>query len=300
VEVEEVITCLPCNISRTPLVNRVCGQNYAAMPGEWNFVGDCDMDSLQFTDSGNPECGTFTRTASIQTLSCQVPTSDTQTVSVSCPCSVTADNDVNRACDGNLASEDSDHSFGPNCIDQTISDSPFTSSCGSFTRTFSAKDKCGTLSSADQTVHVDCPRCTISGPPSVTRDCSANPGVLDGDFIKSAGCVGDIVVTDGAHPVSPQICGSFIREFTGQDKCGRPQDTKLSQTVSIVDNTPPNAICDGVVAFCSYPAASDNCSPVEDIIVHRDSSIVTQVFTVKDKCNNEKVVTCSSVCQDIV
>jgi len=119
---------------------------------------------------------------------------------------------------------------------------------GTYTRTWTATDACGNTATGAQTVNVvdDTPP-TLTVPPAAEKTCAECPGVNCFETATATDSCGGPPVSltmpvpdvfdrrDGCSEGSP--VGIYTRDWTATDACGNT--AKGSQTVTLVDNTPP-------------------------------------------------------------
>ena len=167
------------------------------------------------------------------------------------------------------------------------------------TRTFTATDDCGNVSTATQTITiVDTTSPTLTIPADYTAECSdAHP--MD-DATATDNC-GDVVI-DLVEQTIPGTCAgdyTITRTFTATDECGNA--TSATQTITIIDTTAPvfTSVPADYTAECSdeHPmgsaTASDNCGEVS-IAVNAVTTLgdcagdytITRTFTAIDDCGN--------------
>lgn len=184
-----------------------------------------------------------------------------------------------------------------------------TNGCGgsySVTRTWMAKDSCNNTSTASQTINVvdrtppiisalpgpstiECPATPSFTTPTVTDSCDPSPTLTSND-----------VRTNGSCPQAYSV----TRTWTASDHCGN--STAASQTINVVDTTPPvlnNVPADKTVACPSgTPApcdtagvtATDSCDPSPKLTCTQTISspdangtyTVTNCWTATDACGN--------------
>ncbi len=202
--------------------------------------------------------------------------------------------------------------FSDNCdpnLTITVNDVTTPGSCpGTFsrTRTTTATDDCGNSVSCSQTITVvdttppligqpganttiECPATPVFTPPTATDACDPNPAVIE---------VSD-VTTPGNCP------GTFTRTKTWRatDACGN-MSTTVSQTITVVDTTPPTITCPpGVTVQCladvpppvTSGIASDTCGSVTISSTDVNSpgpcgpacgGRIVRTYTATDACGN--------------
>ncbi|WP_344813254.1 hypothetical protein, partial [Chitinophaga oryziterrae] len=141
-------------------------------------------------------------------------------------------------------------------------------------RTWTATDRCGLTTSAQQTITVidrTAPVFTTTAPANITVNCDAVPAAVN--LTAKDDCAGMLtVVPIEVRQDIPGACTSnylLIRKWVIADACGNVSDT-LRQTITVKDLTPPvfNMVqpanitvdCDKVPAKTDL-TATDNCTP---------------------------------------
>ena len=238
------------------------------------------------------------------TVSCtQVITiDDTTPPSLTCPGDVTIDCSASTdpANTGEATATD-------DCSGVTVTYSDVsTGSCPEvLTRTWTAEDDCGNVSTCVQVITIDdTTPPSLTCPGDVTIDCSASTDPANtGTATATDDCSG---VTVTYSDVSTGSCPEVLtRTWTAEDDCGNV--STCVQVITIDDTTPPSLTCPGDVTIdCSAstdPAntgtatATDDCSGVT--VSYTDSragacpEVLTRTWTAEDDCGN--VSTCVQV-----
>src|SRR6185295_17442155 len=178
-----------------------------------------------------------------------------------------------------------------------------TDGCGTITRTWTATDACGNTTTATQTLTVvdNTPPVLVGVPAYATVQCDAIPApptvtATDNcDPTITVNYTESINVTDG--------CGTITRTWTATDACGNT--TTATQTLTVVDNTPPVLVgvpADATVQCDAIPApptvtATDNCDPTITVVFNETMSVVdgcgtiTRTWTATDVCGNTTTAT---------
>ena len=109
-----------------------------------------------------------------------------------------------------------------------------------------------------------------------------------------------------------EICGTITREWTATDDCGN--STSFTQTITVVDEEAPvincpvdlNLECEldeipDAMTTLQGVSASDNCTPVEDIVIELDGEdqvdcgdgvyVITRTYKATDACGNSSTCT---------
>ncbi|GAA0561306.1 gliding motility-associated C-terminal domain-containing protein [Chitinophaga japonensis] len=204
----------------------------------------------------------------------------------------------------------------------TFSDASTISGCTrTFTRTWTATDRCGLTTTASQTITVvdtEAPVFTSTRPADITVNCDAIPAAVNLNAYDS--CSGAIVVT----PVEtrqdiPGACASnyrIIRTWTATDGCNN--SATLTQTITVQDTTRPvfsvtpprdtTVNCDAVPAAPTL-TATDNCTPGTITVTATDTRqnipgacasnyLIIRTWMARDECGNTATVQQTITVQD--
>ncbi len=177
--------------------------------------------------------------------------------------------------------------------------------CPRITRTWAATDACGNSSTISQTVIiVDTTPPTLICAPEKTVQCGTiwrfDPPVV------TDGCSGTnvtlIVVSTVTNGTCPQV---ITRTWQAVDPCGNKSTNTCSQTVTVVDTTPPTITCApektvqcGTAWRFDAPVASDSCSGTNVTITIVSTvtnglcpQVITRTWRVTDACGNSATCT---------
>ena len=176
------------------------------------------------------------------------------------------------------------------------------------TRTWTAADACGNVSSCDQIITLE-----DSTPPQIT-ECPADI-VLSCDADTSTANTGVPLFTDDcgtnltvtwANEITPGSCPQNIviaRTFTVTDESGN--SSTCVQEIELVDNTAPELTCPADISVpfggstdpseTGTASATDNCSAIIDISYSDNTvgNIITRSWTAIDECGNS--ISCDQV-----
>jgi len=185
----------------------------------------------------------------------------------------------------------------------------------SILRAWTVTDACGNTTVLNQTITiVDTTAPTFTVPAAVTIECdaSSDPDNTGEILVKADNCDTDPAVTS-TDMVTPGSCvgqATITRTWTVTDACGNA--SSQTQTISVVDTTPPVITCpasasvEGSPSNCGWrlPAlvapVTDNCSADGDLTVTQNPPAGTALFgpgssavviTATDACGNESVCT---------
>jgi gliding motility-associated-like protein len=154
----------------------------------------------------------------------------------------------------------------------TFSDATSVNGCiRTFTRTWTATDRCGMTTTASQTITVVDnlpPVFTMPKPADITVNCDAIPPVVNLTAYDS--CAGNMtIVPTETRQNTPGACANnyrLIRTWTANDGCGNVAN--LTQIITVQDTTRP--------VF--------NMAPPKDTIVNCDAVPAAPVLTASDNC----------------
>ncbi|WP_344812475.1 hypothetical protein, partial [Chitinophaga oryziterrae] len=189
-------------------------------------------------------------------------------------------------------------------------------------RTWTATDRCGLTTSAQQTITVvdrTAPVFTTAAPANVTVDCDKVPAAVN--LTAKDDCAGMLtVVPIEVRQDIPGACTSnylLIRKWVIADACGNVSDT-LRQTVTVKDLTPPvfttaapaniTVDCDKVPAKTDL-TATDNCTPGVITVTPIDSIAtiagackqnyrIVRKWVATDNCGNTTILRQTITVQD--
>lgn len=175
------------------------------------------------------------------------------------------------------------------------------------TRTWSAEDNCGNVTTLSQIITVvdeTAPDLTI--PADETAECDNIPAI--GEASATDNCDADVLVEFIDEKTEPGDCENsytIIRIWRATDNCGN--STTLSQQIAVVDTTAPELTipADETVECDSIPqvgdaSATDNCD--DDVDVKFDGEVridgdcennysLERTWTATDNCGNETTLT---------
>lgn len=229
------------------------------------------------------------------------------TPKITCPADVTIECDAFTDPSNTGKATATDNCDADPKIDYT--DSFAAGSCpktGVITRTWTITDKFGKTDSCTQTITiVDSKAPVITGiGGETTIQCPATP--IFSDPSASDNCSkATLTFADVTTPGSCSGTYSITRTWTAQDECGN--SSKASQTINVIDTTPPtlnnDAGASGVI-YCptapvfKAPTASDSCSTATVYVVSDTTTAGTcgtysrtVTWGASDACGNESPVT---------
>jgi gliding motility-associated-like protein len=192
-------------------------------------------------------------------------------------------------------------------------------------RTWTATDRCGLTTQAQQTITVvdrTAPVFTSPAPANVTVECDKVPVAVN--LVANDACNGVLnIVPIEVRVDQPGACASnyqLIRKWVAVDACGNASDT-LRQVITVRDMTPPvfsNPAPGNITVDCDkVPAgqpltATDNCTPgtitVVPVDVRKslsgsrcaDNYQIIRTWTATDLCGNKTVLTQTITVQDTI
>ena len=172
----------------------------------------------------------------------------------------------------------------------------------SITRTWTARDACGNISTASQTINVhdvtppsisalpapstiDCPAAPSFATPTAADNCDGSPSLTFSDATTAGSCAGNYSVT---------------RTWTAVDACGNR--STASQRINVHDVTPPTISalpaestinCPATPSFAT-PTATDACDPNPSLTFNdvrtagscAGNYSITRTWTARDACGN--------------
>ncbi len=159
---------------------------------------------------------------------------------------------------------------------------------GNLYRTWMATDECGNTSTCVQVMTIiDTKAPVVTPPPAITISCessqdvSVTGNVTANDNCTPAGSLNIKYVDDATAVVGCNHTGTLKRTWTVKDACGN--SATCTQTIRIVDTTPPSITCapslevncgDSVdPSVLGSPVISDNCTAVADMdLLHFDNT----------------------------
>jgi hypothetical protein len=194
-------------------------------------------------------------------------------------------------------------------VDQIVVDYSDQSGEGLITRSWTATDKAGKVSSCTQTItQIDDEAPVIECPPDISIGCNANTEPAN---------TGYPTVSDDCTPVDQIVVdysdqsgeGLITRSWTATDKAGKV--SSCTQTITQIDDEAPVIECPPDISIgCNantepantgYPTVSDDCTPVDQIVVdYSDQSgegLITRSWTATDKAG--KVSSCTQIITQI-
>jgi hypothetical protein len=199
-------------------------------------------------------------------------------------------------------------------VDETVFDNLGTQDCDNsylLVRRWSVTDVCDNETLVSQSIHVQdttAPELTI--PEDYTAECSDDHPMDEASATDT--CPGDIQIDEVATtiPGAGAGCYTITREFTATDGCGNA--TIATQTITIIDTTPPvltndpqvTISCDDYPNEIVYASATDNCD-LDVTITFADAQVsggcllpvgaYLRLYTATDDCGNsatsEQIVT---------
>lgn len=199
----------------------------------------------------------------------------------------------------------------------TSSDSTAPGTCAgaySVTRTWTATDACGNVSTASQTINVqDTEAPVISALPSPTTiSCPATPQFATATAVDACGGTFTLDFTDSTTAGACAGSYSVTRTWTAVDACGNT--SSATQTITVVDTTAPvisqlpavsTISCPAAPQFAT-PTATDACGSAvtldfDDVTTQgacTGSYSVTRTWTATDACGNASTATQTINVQD--
>src|SRR6185436_10668015 len=244
---------------------------------QWSITGggviSGSSTSQTVTVIANNSCGTYQLTLRTFLNGCASNTPCTVTVNVvdnTAPVAPAPPATLNVQCLANVPPPGA-LTATDNCGNITVAsvDTQVTTGCGfTITRTWTFTDACNNSSSVSQTINVldNTPPVAPTAPATLNVQCLADVPV-PGTLTATDNCSG-IITTPGVDVQVAVGCGYTItRTWTFTDACNN--SSSVSQTINVLDDTPPVINCPPAQIFCEINSntytippliASDNCS----------------------------------------
>ena len=318
-------------VSQSITVNDTDGPVLAGVPNDTNVgcndpvpvvptvtaTDNCDGDvvvAFSETSSGSECSSTITRTWTA-TDDCGNMTSASQAIEfvddTEGPVLVGVPDDTNVGCDGTVPVVPT-VTATDNCDDDVVvnfSEASSGSGCSSIiTRTWTATDDCGNMTSVSQVINVgdDSEDPVLVGVPNdITVDCGQVPALPTVTAIDDCDTDVDIVYSEMVGNGCPY---TITRTWTATDNCGN--STAVSQSITVNDTDGPvlagvpndtNVGCNDPVPVVPTVTANDNCDDSVAVAFSETSngsgcnSVLTRTWTATDACGN--TVSASQVIQ---
>ncbi|MDX1685513.1 MAG: hypothetical protein R3275_09765, partial [Saprospiraceae bacterium] len=288
-----------------------CGESTdPSNTGEATATDDCSSVTLSYTDNTTGGCSqTITRTWTAED-SCGNSSTCVQVIQVvddqgpvlTCPADVTVNcgDPTDPSNTGEATATDSCSTVSITHSDAVSGTCPET-----ITRTWTAEDTCGNVSTCVQTISVvdDLPP-TITCPADVTVNCGdpTDPNNT-GEATATDDCSGVLVsYSDAITGSCPEI---ITRTWTAEDSCGNI--ASCVQTITQVDNQPPTIMCPADVTInCGDPTdpgntgaavVTDDCLGASvtysDVSQGGCNQTITRTWIAEDSCGN--IATCEQI-----
>ncbi|MDX1686135.1 MAG: hypothetical protein R3275_12935, partial [Saprospiraceae bacterium] len=227
---------------------------------------------------------------------------DTMPPTITCPVDVTIDCSDSRDPANTGQATGTDNCTGPTI---TYSDASSGSCPEVITRTWTAEDSCGNVSTCVQMITIeDNTAPVINCPSNLTLDCVASVDTSNtGSATATDDCSGVAVTySDSRTGSCPEI---LTRTWTAEDSCGNV--STCVQTITLEDNTPPTILCPFSMDLdCAastdtsqtgVPSVTDDCSNITLVYFDRYTGscpeVLTRTWTATDECGNES--TCAQI-----
>ena len=210
-----------------------------------------------------------------------------------------------------------------NCsgVSITFSDAVCTMNCaGGINRTWTAVDAHGNFSGCVQHISfIDNVAPTIGQPgANITVSCPVEPVFIDPTFSDNCSSAHLVIVSDVLIPGPCQGTFTQTRTWIAVDVCGN-QSNPVSQSISVVDTTPPVITCGANIVLPCYtptvtfgtPAVSDSCDGSPTLFIVSDTSVTnasgsrtyTRIWLATDACGNtsgcQQTITVPSLAQTL-
>jgi hypothetical protein len=254
-----------------------CDPNPTVTFTETRIEGACAQEyTLIRTWTATDACGNFAScTQTINVI-------DTTPPVITCPANVTVECDAATDPSATGEATATDNCDASPTISFTDVEAP--GSCPqekTITRTWTATDACGNFSTCTQTINiVDTTPPSITCPADATVECDESTAPANtGSATATDNCDASptISFTDVVTPGSCPQEKTITRTWTATDACGN--SASCTQTIEVVDTTPPTVSCPSNVTV--YLEPGDVCPPV-----------VNFSATAVDNCSETVTVTC--------
>jgi uncharacterized protein affecting Mg2+/Co2+ transport len=259
----------------------------------------CGSVTLSFSDMVTTNCGGTKVIARTWTAidSCGNSTNGIQTITVrdSTPPALVLPPNVTLECPANTSTNNTASATAiDGCSAATVTFGDVTvTNCGGtkvIQRTWTARDLCGNVTNAIQTITVrDSTPPTLTLPANLTLECPANTNVLNtGTATAQDGC-GSVTVTFSDSVTNS--CGGaklISRIWRATDACGNT--TTETQLISIRDTTAPTIVAPSDLTLeCPTPAAT-NITGVPTVSDGCSSTTVSFSDSVSNNCGGTKII----------
>ncbi|UOK41808.1 MULTISPECIES: gliding motility-associated C-terminal domain-containing protein [Flavobacterium] len=287
-----------------------------------SYTDASSITSITYQDVASGSCPTIVTRTFILTDTCGNPGSDTQIITIddTTPpviATLPAVSTINCPNTPQFAQATATDNCGPG-FTLTHNDVTTPGQCTgaySVTRTWTATDTCGNVSTATQTINVqDATAPVIAALPAAsTINCPATPQFAEATATDACGSEFTLTFNDVTTP--GQCAGSYsvTRTWTALDACGN-SSTK-SQTINVQDVTAPviaalpassTINCPAVPQFAEA-TATDNCGSAFTLTFNdvttpgqcAGSYSVTRTWTASDACGNSSTATQTINVQDV-
>jgi len=169
------------------------------------------------------------------------------------------------------------------------------------TRTWTATDVCGNVSSCDQNITIEdtAPPQITDCPADVVLSCDADTSVANTGVPQYTDDCGTSLVLSWTNEVTAGSCpqnATIARTFTVADESGNSSD--CTQTIEIIDNTAPEITCPNDISIpfggstdpseTGSATATDNCTNVIEITYSDNTTgnTITRTWNAVDECGN--------------
>ena len=191
---------------------------------------------------------------------------------------------------------------GEATVDYEDNFEPACGDTGMITRTWTAEDECGNVSSCEQIIRIiDSTVPELTCPADLTVDCTASTNPIDtGEATASDDC-GEVTIDyEDTFVTDCGSAGTLTRTWTATDECGNV--ASCDQVITVVDNTAPEISCPSdLTVDCTAstdPANTGNATALDDCgdatVDYEDSfapecgntGTITRRWTATDDCGN--------------
>jgi hypothetical protein len=259
----------------------------------------CGSVSLSYSDVVTTNCGGTKVVARTWSAidSCGNSTNRIQTITVRdslAPALVMPPN-VTLECPANTSTNNTGIATavdGCSAATVTFNDSVVTNCAGTkvIQRTWTARDLCGNVTNAIQTITVrDSTPPSLTMPANLTLECPANTNILNTGMATAQDGCGSVTVTF-SDSIS-NICGGsklISRMWRVTDTCGNT--TNGTQLITIRDTTPPTIVAPADLTLECPAATTTNATGVPTVTDSCSATTVTFTDSVSNNCGGTKIV----------
>jgi hypothetical protein len=259
----------------------------------------CSSVTLSFSDAVTTNCAGTKVIARTWTAvdSCGNSTNGIQTITVrdSMPPTLTIPPNMTLECPANTSTNNTGSATAVDgCSSAIVTFNDVTvTNCGGtkvVQRTWTARDLCGNVTNAIQTITVrDSTPPTLTLPPNVTLECPANTNTLNTGVATAQDGCGNVTVTF-SDVVSNSCGGSKLisRIWTATDSCGN--STNRTQLITVQDTTPPVVVAPANLTLDCPATTTTNVTGVATVTDGCSATTLSFSDSVSNNCGGTKII----------